>query len=296
MLNSNFVLPPPPNPDEDLNGYSWRDWFRQLRDYVVNKGSFLWQQINFTGSKLSDIVERPHNVLQSIQGGSSVTDEYYHFTQTEHTDLTDGGDTTLHYHASDRNLANATGTLTASHGGTGLTSPGTSGNILTSNGTGWVSSAPPATGVTSFNTRTGSVTLTSSDVTTALGYTPPSSAVSSFNTRTGAVTLTAADLVAAGMASSIAATGYQQLPSGLYIQWGIATSSGTALNNWTAYFATTFPNALLWAIGTPSGSAVTGSLGIGMGSSTTSYLIGTVFNDAGTPVNAVGARYIAIGY
>jgi len=32
------------------------------------------------------------------------------------------------------------GTLPAAAGGTGLTSPGTSGNILTSNGTGWVSS------------------------------------------------------------------------------------------------------------------------------------------------------------
>ena len=34
--------------------------------------------------------------------------------------------------------------LPAANGGTGLTSPGTSGNVLTSNGTGWVSSAPTA--------------------------------------------------------------------------------------------------------------------------------------------------------
>jgi len=40
------------------------------------------------------------------------------------------------------------GTLIAANGGTGLTSPGSSGNILTSNGTGWVSSAPAAAGVT----------------------------------------------------------------------------------------------------------------------------------------------------
>jgi hypothetical protein len=39
-------------------------------------------------------------------------------------------------------LANA---LAASYGGTGLTSPGTSGNVLTSNGTGWVSSPVSAT-------------------------------------------------------------------------------------------------------------------------------------------------------
>ena len=33
-------------------------------------------------------------------------------------------------------------TLVAASGGTGLTSPGTNGNVLTSNGTGWVSSTP----------------------------------------------------------------------------------------------------------------------------------------------------------
>jgi hypothetical protein len=37
-----------------------------------------------------------------------------------------------------------TGTVAAANGGTGLTSPGSSGNILTSNGSTWVSSAPPA--------------------------------------------------------------------------------------------------------------------------------------------------------
>ena len=39
-----------------------------------------------------------------------------------------------------------TGTLPAANGGTGLTSPGTSGNVLTSNGSAWVSSAPTGGG------------------------------------------------------------------------------------------------------------------------------------------------------
>jgi hypothetical protein len=39
------------------------------------------------------------------------------------------------------------GTLSATNGGTGLTSPGTSGNILTSNGTTWVSSTPASPGI-----------------------------------------------------------------------------------------------------------------------------------------------------
>jgi hypothetical protein len=37
---------------------------------------------------------------------------------------------------------NITGTLAAFNGGTGLTAPGTTGNVLTSNGSAWVSSAP----------------------------------------------------------------------------------------------------------------------------------------------------------
>jgi hypothetical protein len=40
------------------------------------------------------------------------------------------------------------GTLPAGNGGTGLTTPGTSGNVLTSNGSGWVSQAPSAGGGT----------------------------------------------------------------------------------------------------------------------------------------------------
>lgn len=40
--------------------------------------------------------------------------------------------------------ANTSGVLAATNGGTGLTTPGDSGNILTSNGSAWVSSAPAA--------------------------------------------------------------------------------------------------------------------------------------------------------
>lgn len=51
---------------------------------------------------------------------------------------------------------------------------GSPGQVLQSNGSllppTWVNA--PASGVTSFNSRTGAITLTSSDVTTALGYTP----------------------------------------------------------------------------------------------------------------------------
>lgn len=56
--------------------------------------------------------------LDNIPDGNS----YAKLTTTQKTDLTDGGDTTLHYHASDRDLSNATGTLTIDKGGTNNTS------------------------------------------------------------------------------------------------------------------------------------------------------------------------------
>ncbi len=42
-------------------------------------------------------------------------------------------------------LANA---LSATYGGTGLTSAGTAGNVLTSTGSGWTSAAAPVSGPT----------------------------------------------------------------------------------------------------------------------------------------------------
>lgn len=69
------------------------------------------------------------------------------------------------------------GAVLIGNGTSGITSvsPGASGQVLTSNGSAWVSQAPASAGVSSFNSRTGAVSLTSSDVTGALGYTPVSS-------------------------------------------------------------------------------------------------------------------------
>lgn len=49
-----------------------------------------------------------HNALTGLQGGT--TGEYYHLTSVQHTDLTDAGDSALHYHSSDRSRAVHTGT------------------------------------------------------------------------------------------------------------------------------------------------------------------------------------------
>ena len=52
-----------------------------------------------------------HNDLAGLQGGTA--GQYYHLSLTIYTDLTDGGDSALHYHSSDRNRANHTGTQSA---------------------------------------------------------------------------------------------------------------------------------------------------------------------------------------
>lgn len=53
-----------------------------------------------------------HNNLSGLQGGTS--NEYYHLTSAQHTDLTDGNDSSLHFHSADRNRANHTGTQLSS--------------------------------------------------------------------------------------------------------------------------------------------------------------------------------------
>ena len=56
-----------------------------------------------------------------------------HLTSSQKAALTNGGDTSLHYHSSDRDLANATGILSISHGGTNNTSF-TSGKFIAYDG------------------------------------------------------------------------------------------------------------------------------------------------------------------
>lgn len=79
------ALPPPPIRDQ-FESYTWEEWFRQLRDRANSSlTSIAWSGIDFTGSSITDILSRPHNSLQTIQGGTSA--EYYHLTSSEYTEL-----------------------------------------------------------------------------------------------------------------------------------------------------------------------------------------------------------------
>lgn len=71
------LLPPIPY-DKPQTSFEWIDWYTKLIAFV-NAGA-------------------SHQTLTNIQGGT--TNEYYHLTQTQHTDLLDGGFSTLHKHES----------------------------------------------------------------------------------------------------------------------------------------------------------------------------------------------------
>lgn len=90
-------IPPPPSPNSDFNDFTWKDWFRILRNAIVDITIGSWSALNFSGSKLSDIEYRPHNDLQTIQGGAS--GGYYHLTLAQHDGLVNGVQTTLHKHS-----------------------------------------------------------------------------------------------------------------------------------------------------------------------------------------------------
>lgn len=154
-------LPPPPINDKP-GSFTWLEWYRQLRNYVSTSGSVPWYIINFSGSNITDIALRDHNQLQGLQGGTA--GEKYHLTSSQATSLvglTSGTDSTAHYHTSDRDRANHSGTqsyttitglgplATQSAGYTGtittakLTALGSNGSMTFTNGV--LTSQTPAT-------------------------------------------------------------------------------------------------------------------------------------------------------
>jgi hypothetical protein len=143
------------------------------------------------------------------------------------------------------------------------TQTGNAGKYLTTDGSS-LSWGTIVSGVSSFNSRTGAITLVSSDVINALNYTPVTNArtltingttydlsadrswtiasgVSSFNTRTGAVTLTSSDVTTAlgftpvTQARSLSING-QAYDLSADRSWTITAGSG--MRNVTHYIAT----------------------------------------------------------
>jgi hypothetical protein len=76
-------------------------WHIQLKQYLDDLSSLYnglakikWDGIDYTDSDLTDLETRNHSDLQSINSPT-----YYHLTQVNHDDLTDGGATVLHKHS-----------------------------------------------------------------------------------------------------------------------------------------------------------------------------------------------------
>ena len=99
-MAQNPLAPPPPSGNGGFDRWMYLLWRR-----LTQTGQILWASLDFTGSNLTDLATRNHADLQNIN-----TTSYTHLTSTQATDLTDAGDSTLHYHATDRDSANFTGT------------------------------------------------------------------------------------------------------------------------------------------------------------------------------------------
>lgn len=73
-------LPPPPI-NSPQGSYAWLDYQVKLSKYLAGSVA-TWASLDKTGSNLSDIVTRNHNVLQGMQGGT--LSEYYHLTSAQY--------------------------------------------------------------------------------------------------------------------------------------------------------------------------------------------------------------------
>lgn len=139
-------------------------------------------------------------------------------------------------------------------------------------GAGWISA-----NVQSFNTRTGAVTLTSADVTTALTYTPVNPNE---------------------FPNLLATNGYQKMPGGLIIQWGADnTVSGTK----TVTFPIPFLTAVASITASVAGASSAGSFGVietGVITTSTCVFWSAQFGTAGSgPANSnYNFKWMAMGY
>jgi hypothetical protein len=156
------------------------------------------------------------------------------------------------------------------------TSVGTSGQVLTagSNGTmSWVTPAPG--GVTTFNTRSGAVTLTSSDVTTALTYTPVNPTALSTYAPLASPTLTGTPVAP----TASAGTSTTQLATTAFV--------GTAITNANTAITSTYAPLVSPALtGTPT--APTASAGTNTTQVATTAFVATATSNARIAVNIQG--------
>jgi hypothetical protein len=93
-------------------------------------------------------------------------------------------------------------------------------------------------------------------------------------------------------AKNLAVNGYQKLPGGLIIQWGITGAFSAGNNSQSITFANAFPTAALHIQVTPNINGNTGSFTFSSYNLTATGV--TINNNGGTA--ATGVYYLVIGY
>jgi hypothetical protein len=156
--------------------------------------------------------------------------------------------------------AGALQSATTTVGVSAATAP-TSGQVLTATSGTAATWQTPATGVASFNTRTGAVTLSSSDVTTALTFTPynvtnPSGYITSAGT--AATVTTNANLTGGVTSVGNAATVVTNANlTGVITSVGNATSIASQTGTGTKFVVDTSPTLVTPLLGTPTSGTLT---------------------------------------
>ena len=85
-------LPPPPT-RADNGSFAWTSWYNQLYTLLSTSGSVSWSLVNKAGSSIADLQTKSHNLLTSMQGGT--TNEYYHLTAAQYASLGVGNHNSL---------------------------------------------------------------------------------------------------------------------------------------------------------------------------------------------------------
>lgn len=77
-------LPPPPTRAAS-GDFQWIAWYNALYALLNTTGSVAWSLVNKAGSSIADLANKNHNLLTSMQGGT--TNEYYHLTSAQSSNL-----------------------------------------------------------------------------------------------------------------------------------------------------------------------------------------------------------------
>jgi hypothetical protein len=95
--------------------------------------------------------------------------------------------------------------------------------------------------------------------------------------------------------SVLSNNGYQKLPSGLIVQWGTTSSSGTGINNATVTYPTPFPNVTFQTYAVCGGAPSSGSYTVLSSTNSVSGATFTVLLN-GSGVSGVAINWLALGY